>query len=103
MTPDAPVPGQPVLLPAAPSRTMSAEGVTVDDLKRRAERVRDAVVTGTQATYKETLSTQGARILVIGAGVVVLAIGLAYFAGSARARRVSEPWCPPGCRPARDQ
>ena len=102
MTPEPPVPGQPVRLPAAPSRTISSEGVTVDDLKRRAERVRDAVVTGVNDTYEETIATQGARILAIGAGVVILAIGLAYFAGSARARRASQPWCPPGCKPAGD-
>ena len=102
MTPDAPVPGQPVRLPAAPSRTISAQGVTVDDLKRRAERVRNAVVTGATDTYNETIATQSARILMIGAGVVVVAIGLAYFAGSAKARRVSQPWCPPGCKPVQD-
>jgi hypothetical protein len=102
MTPDAPAPGQPVRLPSAPTRTISAEGITVDDLKRRAERVRTAVATGAEATYKETIATQSARILMIGAGVVVLAIGLAYFAGSASARRASAPWCPPGCKPVRD-
>ena len=102
MTPDAPVPGQPVRLPAAPTRTISADGITVDDLKRRAARVRAAVATGAEATYKETIATQSARILMIGAGVVVVAIGLAYFAGSARSRRASQPWCPPGCKPVRD-
>ena len=102
MTPDAPTPGQPVRLPAAPSRTISADGITVDDLKRRAERIRTAVATGAEATYQDTIATQSTRILMIGAGVVVLAIGLAYFAGSAGARRRSEPWCPPGCKPVRD-
>ena len=102
MTPDKPMPGQPVQLPGAPTRTISAEGITVDDLKRRAERIRTAVSTGAEATYKETIATQSARILMIGAGVVVVAVGLAYFAGSARARRVSQPWCPPGCKPVRD-
>jgi len=102
MTPDTPAPGQPVRLPSAPTRTISAQGITVDDLKRRAERVRNAVVTGANETYQETIATQSARILMIGAGVVVLAIGVAYFAGSARARRASQPWCPPGCKPVRD-
>jgi hypothetical protein len=100
--PDAPTTGQPVRLPSAPGRTIAAEGITVEDLKRRAERVRNAVVTGAEATYRETAATQGARILLISAGVVVAAIGIAYFAGSARARRLSEPWCPPRCRPVRD-
>jgi hypothetical protein len=102
MSPDAIAPGQPVLLPSAPTRTISAQGITVEDLKRRAERVRAAVSTGAEATYKETIATQSARVLMIGAGVVVLAIGLAYFAGSMSSRRASTPWCPPGCKPVRD-
>ena len=102
MTPDNPQPGQPVRLPAAPTRTIAAEGVTVDELKRRAERIRVAVAEGVEKTYDETLATQGARILMIGAAVVVVAVGMAYFAGSMRARRASAPWCPPGCSPDRD-
>ena len=100
MTPKTPEPGAVAVLPGQPTRTVSAEGVTVDDIKRRAERIRALAVDGVKQKAEETMKQNSTTIVVGAVAVLVVGVSLAYFVGRSTARRLSQPWCPPGCKPA---
>lgn len=69
-----------------PTGRASAERpITVDDLKHQAMRIRDTA----EAEVRTQLEGRAARNVAIVAGVVLFAVGLAYFMGSRRA-----PDCP---------
>jgi hypothetical protein len=99
MTPKTPEPGDITVLPGQPARTVSAEGVTVDDIKRRAERIRALAVDGVRQRAEETMKQNSTMIVAGAVAVLVVGVSLAYFMGRSTARKLAEPWCPPGCRP----
>jgi hypothetical protein len=100
MTPKTPDPGDVAVLPGPPRRTVAAEGVTVDDIKRRAERIRSLAVDGMKQKAEETMQQRSTTIVVGAVAVLVVGVSLAYFMGRSTARKLAEPWCPPGCKPA---
>ncbi len=62
------------------SRGSASTSVSLEDLKLKAERLRDLA----EAGVRRGLEEQAVRNVVIVAGVVLLAVGAAYFAGSRR-------------------
>jgi hypothetical protein len=96
-------PGDPAVLPGPPARTVSADGITVEDIKRRAERIRSLTVDGLRQQAQDTLKENSTIIAAGAVAVLVVGVSLAYFMGRSTARRLSQPWCPPGCKPANDR
>lgn len=75
-----------------PTGKASAERpLTVDDLKHQALRIRDTA----EAEVRSQLEGQALRNAAIVAGVVLFAIGAAYFLGTRRAVACPEPPYPP--------
>lgn len=75
-----------------PSGKASSERpLTVDDLKHQALRIRDTA----EAGVREQLEGKAVRNAAIVAGVVLVALGMAYFMGSRRAPVCLEPPYPP--------
>lgn len=72
-------------------RSSAERPITVDDLKHQALRIRDTA----EAEVRTQLEGQAARNIAIVAGVVLLAVGFAYFMGSRRAPVCPEPPFPP--------
>lgn len=58
------------------------ERITLDDLKHRAEQVKDLAVVETKTAAASVLDTNEAKTLMIIAGVVVLAASVAFFLGA---------------------
>ena len=62
---------------------MSAQKITVDDLREKAEGIRDSVREDARhALYDETV-----KMVVAGAVVVAVAVSLAFYLGTRRGRR----------------
>ncbi len=65
------------------------ERITLDDLKNRAEKIKDIAVTDVKTATTQVLETDATKTLLIVAGVVIAAASIAYFLGSrAGGRRV---------------
>lgn len=71
------------------SRTRGpADRITLDDLKHRAEAVRDLTVSETRRAVERVLSQDSTKLMLVAAGVIVVAVSIAYLAGTrAGARR----------------
>ncbi len=71
------------------SQTMGpADRITLDDLKHRAEAVRDLAVAETRGAVRRVLSQDSTKGLLVAAGLIVAAVSIAYLAGTrAGARR----------------
>lgn len=105
MTADNYKPGTEVALPGRPQpREITGGAVGIEDIKRRAEYIRELAVEGAKEQAEQAVDqvrSQSTQIIVaVGIGFVV-AVGIAYFVGRSTAKRLSEPWCPPGCSPDR--
>jgi hypothetical protein len=93
-------PGTEVVLPGRPAaRQIQGDAVSITDLKRRAEYIRELAVTGVEKRAQTVVKATGTQAVIIGAVAVVAVIGIAYFIGRSTAKQMSQPWCPPGCRP----
>ncbi len=99
MTPSTPKPGDPAVLPGGPNETLGSEAVTVEDIKRHAEAVRTAATEGIKATVDEQLKSNRTVLIGVAIGAVVVGMSVAYLVGRSTAKRLAEPWCPPGCQP----
>ena len=86
-TPSPSKPGELTTLPGKATRTISARGVTSDDIRRRAERVRELAGETVRETVRDTLAAKGMRLAAAGAGLVVAAVSAAFFAGSMSGKR----------------
>lgn len=64
-----------------------AEQVTLDELKQRAEQVKDLAVSDTKQVVREVYAQDVTRAALVAVGVVVVAASLAYFLGTRAARR----------------
>jgi len=62
------------------------EKITLDDLKHRAEQVKDLAVTETKTAVSNVLDTNEAKTLMIVAGVVIVAASIAFFLGTRSVR-----------------
>lgn len=71
------------------SRTEPAERITLDDLKHRVETVTDMAVTDAKEMAAKVVSEDPGRTVLIAAGVVLLAVSLAYFLGTRSAQRAA--------------
>lgn len=71
----------------SPDKGVSPPPVTLDDLKQKAGRIRDIA----EAEVRRQTEEQWARNAAIVAGVVLVAIGFAYFLGSRRSPKSAEP------------
>ncbi len=60
--------------------------ISLDDLKHRAEAVRDLAVSDTKDAVARVLHQEATRTLLIVAGIVVLAASVSYLLGSRNAR-----------------
>lgn len=100
MTP-SPKPVDPAVLPGPKDQTIGSEAITVDDIKRHAEAVRNAALDGVKQTVDGTLKSNKTAIIAAAVGVAVVGMSVAYFLGRSTAKRLAEPWCPPGCVPRR--
>lgn len=73
--------------PTAPA----PEKITLDEVKNRAEDVRDLVVTETRRTTREVLESDPVRTALVVVGVVVAAASVAYFLGTRAGRAAYRP------------
>jgi hypothetical protein len=62
------------------------ERITIDDIRHRAENVKSKAITEAKETVDEVIGENGARTLVIVAGLVLIAASLAYFLGTRSGR-----------------
>lgn len=62
--------------------------ITIDDLRHRAEDVRNKAVAEAKGAARAVVGDSATRTLVIVAGVVVVAASFAYFLGTRSRRRV---------------
>lgn len=73
----------------ANSAAVPAERVTLDDLKHRAESIKDLAVSDAKDAVDRVLSADATKKVLIVAGVAVVVIGVAFMLGSrSGARRV---------------
>lgn len=71
------------------SAAAPAERVTLDDLKHRAEAVKDLAVTEAKGKVDEVLAADATRKVLVVAGALLLVVSVAYLMGTrAGARRV---------------
>jgi hypothetical protein len=63
-----------------------AERITLDDLKHRAEVVKDLAVTDTKSAVAAVLDTNETKTLLIVAGVVIAVASIAFFLGTRSVR-----------------
>lgn len=61
--------------------------ITLDDIKHRAQHVKDVTVTETKDAIGRVMAVDTSKQLLIAAGVVVAVVSLAYFMGARRGRR----------------
>lgn len=66
--------------------TVPEPRVTIDDLKHRATDVKTKAISEAKGAVDAVMGEQGARTLVVVAGVVLVAVSIAYFLGT-RSRR----------------
>lgn len=69
------------------ANTGPVERITLDDIKHRAETVKDLAVSDVKAAVGRVVSEDATRTLLIVAGVVVAAASIAYVLGSRRGAR----------------
>jgi hypothetical protein len=62
--------------------TQPDERITLDDIKHRAEAVKDLAVSDAKASVAAVIDTDATRTLLIVAGVVLVAASLAFYLGS---------------------
>ena len=72
---------------------MTAKKITVDDLKERAEGIRDTVREDT----KEVLRQDTTKIVIAGVVTAVVVVSFAYYIGSRRCQRLLPPAPPSSC------
>ena len=66
--------------------TQPVERITLDDLKHRAEQVKDLAVTDAKSAVASVIDTNETRTLLIIVGVVVVAASIAFFLGARSVR-----------------
>lgn len=66
--------------------TQPAPRITLDDLKHRAESIKDLAVTDTKSAVNRVLDTDATKTLMMVAGVVLVAASFAYFLGTRTGR-----------------
>jgi len=71
-----------------------AEKITLDDVKHRAEAVKDLAVTDTKAALHKVVADDAVKTLLLVAGTVVVVASLAFMLG-ASSQRGSRPPAPP--------
>lgn len=69
-----------------PADTPAPERVTLDDIKHRAEAVKDLAVSDAKEAVGRVISDDATRTLLIVAGVVVAVASVAYLLGSRSGR-----------------
>ncbi len=62
--------------------TQSAERITLDQIKHRAEAVKELAVSDAKSTVSAVLDTDATRTLFMVAGIVVVAASLAFYLGA---------------------
>ena len=79
--------------PKQPLYVAPEERVTLDQLKARVERISDLAVAESKRVANEVREENLTKVVLVAAGVVVVALSLAYFLGSRAASRstASEP------------
>jgi len=65
---------------------LPAERITLDDLKHRAEQVKDLAVSDAKDAVATAFDTSEVRTLLIAAGVVVAVASIAFFLGTRAVR-----------------
>lgn len=63
-----------------------APRVTLDDLKHQAEALRDQAVTEAKDTAKTVMGPERKKALMVAAGVALVVVSIAYFAGTRSGR-----------------
>lgn len=69
------------------TRPDSVDRITLDDVKQRAERVRDLAESDAREAVGRVLTEDATRTLIIIAGVVIVTASVAYMLGSRCCRR----------------
>lgn len=62
--------------------------ITIEDVKHRAEAVKDLVVSDTKQVVASVVEAPESKKLLVAVGAVVLVAGLAYYLGTRASRRV---------------
>jgi len=75
--------------PKQPLYVAPEERVTLDQLKARVERISDLAVAESKRVANEVREENLTKVVLVAAGVVVVALSLAYFLGSRAARRAT--------------
>lgn len=70
-----------------PGRVEPTERITLDDIRHRAEEVKDLAVTESKEAAARVASLDATKVAMVAVGVAVLVVGLAYMAGSRSAAR----------------
>jgi hypothetical protein len=65
------------------------ERVTVDELKQRADQIKDLALVRSKQIVREVYEQDVTRAALVAVGVVVVAASLAYYLGARVARRVT--------------
>jgi hypothetical protein len=81
---------------------LGKDKISLDDLKRHALELKATAVGAVQDTVEEQVNSRRTQYIALAVGVVVIGLGIAYFAGNMRGRSSVppvRPWCPPGCSP----
>jgi len=71
---------------------VDAPKITLDDIKHRAEAVKDLAVSDAKSAVAVVTEADATKKLMIAVGVVVIVASFAYFLGSRAARRIEEPY-----------
>lgn len=82
--------------PKQPLYVAPEERVTLDQLKARVERISDLAVAESKRVANEVREENLTKVVLVAAGVVVVALSVAYFLGSRSARRSAAPEPPRG-------
>lgn len=64
--------------------------LTTDDLKQQVKRIRDSALEDVKHARDEAVASDSARMAGIVAGVIVVGLSLAYFAGARRSKRAAD-------------
>jgi len=73
-----------------PNAAVPAERITLDDLKHRAEQVKDLAVQDAKSAVGAVVDTSEARTLMIMVGVAVAVASIAFFLGTRSVRLPSD-------------
>jgi len=76
--------------PKPPVAPLEAPALSTEDLKQQVKRIRDSALEDVKRTRDDIVESEQGRLVGIVAGVLVVGLSLAYFAGARRSKRAAD-------------